>query len=59
MYGQMSKYKESLQNTPECILLKDCRQIKMDLSGMIKFAKSKGVQPVDLTEEEKRMFIKK
>lgn len=59
MNGQMKKYKESLKNTPEPIPLKKCPQVKIDMSGMIKYAKEKGTQPYYLSEEEKQYFIKK
>lgn len=58
MNGQMSRYRKSLANTPEPLPLSKCPKLKMDLSGMLKYAKGKGVQPAELSEEEKQRFIK-
>ncbi len=58
MNGPMSKYNKSLQNMADPIPLSKCPSIKMDLSGMLKYAKSKGIQPFDLSEQEKKQFIK-
>jgi hypothetical protein len=55
----MSRYKESLQKTPEHIPLSKCEQIKMDLSGLIRYAKEQGVSPFELSAEEKERFIKR
>lgn len=57
MNGLMSRYRESLKNTPECITLKQCPQIKMDLSGLLKYAKEKGVQPIELSDKETEKFM--
>lgn len=59
MNGLMSRYKESLQKTPEHIPLSKCEQIKMDLSGLIRYAKEQGVSPFELSAEEKERFIKR
>ena len=57
MNGQMKRYRQSLESTPEPILLSQCPQIKMDLRGMMKYAKSIGKKVVELTEDEKKQFI--
>ena len=57
MNGLMKKYKESLENMSEPILLSDCKHVKMDLSGLMKYAKSKGMKVADLSSEEKAKFI--
>ena len=57
MNGLMKIYGESQVNTPEPILLSQCPQIKMDLRGMMKYAKSIGKKVVELTEDEKKQFI--
>ena len=57
MNGLMNRYKESLKNTPDYTPLKQAPQIKMDLSGLLKYAKKKGVQPVQLSEAEKKKFV--
>ena len=41
MTGQMKRYRESLKETPEPILLSQI-QTKMDLRGLMKYAKEKG-----------------
>ena len=58
MNGQMNKYRESLRNMGAPAPLSKCPQIKMDLSGMLKYAKQKGVQPFELSEAEKKNFMK-
>lgn len=57
MNGQMKKYRESLATMPDPILLSQCPQIKLDLRGLMKYAKSKGKKVVELTDEEKNSFI--
>lgn len=59
MNGLMSRYKESLQNMPEHIPLSKCEQIKMDLSGLLRYAKERGVSPSELSDVEKDRFIKR
>ena len=39
MYGQMKKYKESLENMNEPIVLSQCSQEKLDLRGIMSYAK--------------------
>lgn len=58
MNGQIKKYKESLLHMPEPILLSQCLKIKLDLRGIMQYAKEKGVEVIDLTENEKATFIK-
>ncbi|MCI8578028.1 MAG: hypothetical protein HFG64_11075 [Lachnospiraceae bacterium] len=58
MNGLMKKYRESLAQTPEPILLSQCPKIKLDLRGLMQYAKDKGVKVADLTEKEKVRFIK-
>lgn len=53
MNGQMKKYKESLQHTPDPILLSQLSQ-KVDLKGLIRYARSKGMKVAQLSEHEKR-----
>ncbi|MBR1693396.1 MAG: hypothetical protein IJ711_11580 [Lachnospiraceae bacterium] len=57
MNGQMKKYKESLVNTPEPILLSQITQ-KMDMRGLIHYAREKGVKVAQLTERERMSFLK-
>ncbi len=57
MNGQMKKYRESLEKTPEPILLSQI-QTKMDLRGLMHYAKEKGKKVMELSEKEKRAFVK-
>lgn len=57
MNGQMKKYKESLAKTSGPILLSQITQ-KMDLRGLMKYAKEKGVKVEQLSKEEKFAFLK-
>lgn len=57
MNGQMKRYRESLARTSEPILLSQCPRIKLDLSGMMKYAKSNRKKVMELTEDEKKLFI--
>ena len=57
MTGQMKRYRESLKETPEPILLSQI-QTKMDLRGLMKYAKEKGKKVMELSEEERRPFIR-
>ena len=58
MNGQMRRYKESLAKVPEPILLSQSPKIKLDLRGLMQYAKKKGVKVIELTEKEKAMFVK-
>ena len=56
MTGQMMKYKESLKHMPEPIMLSQIQR-KLDLRGLMKYAKEKGVKVAQLTNEEKSRFL--
>ena len=58
MTGQMTKYKESLRHMPEPVLLSQI-QTKMDLRGLMHYAKEKGKKVMELSEKERMSFIKK
>lgn len=58
MNGQMKRYKASLEKTPEPIMLSQCPQMKLDLRGLMKYAKSQGKKVIDLTDGEKKLFIR-
>ena len=58
MNGQMRRYKESLAKMPEPILLSQFPKVKLDLRGLMQYAKEKGVKVIELTEKEKAAFIK-
>lgn len=51
------KYKESLSKTPEPVVLNDIKQ-KMDLRGLMQYAKEKGIKIEEMSDEEKTVFIK-
>lgn len=59
MNGPMKKYKESLVNMPDPILLSQCPKIRLDLKGLLQYAKEKGVKVIELSEKEKAAFIRK
>ena len=56
MTGQMKKYKESLEDTPNPILLSQISK-KIDLRGIMNYAKKKGIKVSQLSESEKLKFI--
>lgn len=56
MTGQMTKYKESLKHMSEPIMLSQIQR-KVDLRGLMKYAKEKGVKVTQLTNEEKDRFL--
>lgn len=58
MNGQMKRYKESLVEMPDPILLSQCPKVKLDLRGLMRYAMEKGVKVIELTEKEKASFIK-
>lgn len=57
MNGQMKKYKESLKKMSEPIMLSQMTKT-MDLRGLMKYAKEKGVKVAQLSEKEKMSFVK-
>lgn len=57
MTGQMKKYRESLKNTPEPILLSQIQQ-KMDLRGLMAYAKQRRMKVAELSEQERMSFVK-
>ena len=58
MNGQMKRYKDSLKTMQGPILLSECPDIKLDLRGLMTYAKEKGVKVIELSEDEKSCFIK-
>ena len=54
----MKRYEESLKNTPDPIMPSQLPQMNLDLRGLMNYAKSIWKKVVDLTDAEKRMFIK-
>ena len=51
-------YKKVSANTPEPIMPSQVPQIALDLRGLMSYAKDMGKKVVELTEEEKKMFIR-
>lgn len=58
MNGQMKKYRNSLAAMQGPILLSQCPDIKLDLRGLMNYAKEKGVKVIELSKAEKASFIK-
>ncbi|MCD8018809.1 MAG: hypothetical protein LUF92_04275 [Clostridiales bacterium] len=56
MNGQMKRYKESLKNTSEPVLLSRVQK-RVDLREIISYARKKGVPVAELSEQEKSKFI--
>ncbi len=57
MSGLMSRYRESLAQTPGPIMQDDLPRVIVDLRGISAYARERGVQPAQLSEEEKALFI--
>ncbi len=57
MNEQMQRYKDSLKGMSEPIMLSQMTRA-VDLRGLMKYAKEKGVKVAQLTEKEKMSFIK-
>jgi len=53
----MKKYRASLKNTSEPNRLSQIDK-KMDLRGLMKYAKNKGVKVAELYPQEKAAFVK-
>lgn len=53
------RYFEQIKTMPEPIMMSELPQVKLDLRGIREYAKSKGVTIANLSEEEKRIFMKK
>ena len=58
MIGRTLRYRESLAAMPEAPVLLSQITRKMDLRGLMKYAKGKGVKVEQLSEEEKAAFMK-
>lgn len=50
------KYMDSLENTPDPDMI-SFQHLQIDYKRLIDYAKSKGVLPCDLSEEEKNAFV--
>ncbi len=58
MYGPMKKYKESLKRTPEPVMVSQLPPLNIDLRGLMSYAKEKGKKVIELTDSEKKQFVK-
>lgn len=62
MNGRMQnskRYETSLKNMPKPVQPSQLPKVKMDLAGLSRYAKKKGVSLSQLTEEEKRRYLPK
>ncbi|MDO5415768.1 MAG: hypothetical protein Q4F29_01090 [Lachnospiraceae bacterium] len=61
MSGPMQSYNRNIdsRNIPEPIHLSQLPRVKMDLAGLSRYAKNKGVSLYELSEQEKAMFLPK
>lgn len=57
MNGQMKRYSKSLKNMSEPVLLSQIGKT-MDLRGLMRYAKEKGMKVTQLTEEERLSFVR-
>lgn len=57
MNGQMKRYRESLSRTPGPIMPSQLPNVKLDMRGMVRYAKEKGVPPIQLSDKEKEKFM--
>lgn len=57
MNEQMQRYKESLKEMSEPVMLSQMTKT-VDLRGLMKYAKQKGVKVAQLSEKERMTFIK-
>lgn len=60
MNGQMlssKKYETSLKHMMEPVLPSQLPKIKMDLAGLSRYAKEKGIPLSEVSNEEKRRFV--
>lgn len=45
--GFLKKYKESLSRTPRPIMPSQIPKVKLDMRGLVKYAKERGIAPID------------
>ena len=51
------KYWKTVQNMPPVIMPSENPKVKINLGGLIAYARSVGKQPAELSDEEKAMFV--
>ena len=56
MSGPMSRYRQIIDEIPDPISIDDIPDVKIDLRGLSAYARERGVQPVELSDEEQNMF---
>ncbi len=56
MLDSNQRYQESLKNMLSLVFFSQLPKVKMDLRGLSRYAKEKGVRVAELTEEEKNRF---
>lgn len=57
MNEQMQRYKDALKEMSEPVMLSQMTKA-VDLRGLMKYAKEKGVKVAQLTEKERMSFVK-
>lgn len=57
MNGQMTRYRKSLEQMSDPIMPGQIDQ-KVDLKGIMQYAKKKDVKVIQLTDKEKKQFLK-
>lgn len=56
MNGQMMNYRKSLNSAILPIMPSELPKIRIDYTGLLAYAKSKGVRVIELSEEERERF---
>lgn len=51
------KYNQTVQNMPHIIMPSENPKVRIDLGGLIAYARSLGKKPVELSDEEKARFV--
>lgn len=59
MSGQTMNYKNSLNTSGEPIMPSELPDVIIDYNGLRQYAKEKGIPVINLSEEEKNLFVKK
>lgn len=57
MNGLVKRYKESLDTTPAPVMPSQIVNTRLDFKGLLAYAKSKKISPVELSDEEKLQFV--
>ena len=54
----LKKYKESLLQTPMPVMPSQIADTKLDLKGLLSYAKSKQISPALLSDKEKALYLR-